>query len=138
MARPIVACLWAFTVAALGPGELRAQCADGSPPPCDRVAVRAPASNSVAVLYFDNLSRDTADAYLADGLTEEIIVRLGQIRRLDVKSRYEVRRVRGYAGGDPAVLGRSLNAANIVSGSVQKAGGRVRVRVEGESIPVVG
>jgi TolB-like protein len=84
----------------------------------------------VAVLYFDNLSRDTADAYLADGLTEEIIVRLGQIQRLDVKSRYEVQRFRGRSGGDPATLGHTLGAANIVTGSVQKAGQRVRVRVE--------
>jgi len=38
----------------------------------------------VAVLYFDNLSRDTADAFLADGLTEEIIIRLGQVQRLQV------------------------------------------------------
>lgn len=109
---------------------LLAQCPDGSQPPCARTAPRAPAANSVAVLYFDNLSRDTADAYLADGLTEEIIVRLGQIHRLDVKSRYEVQGFRGRPGGDPALLGRALNAANIVSGSVQKAGGRVRVRVE--------
>jgi TolB-like protein len=82
------------------------------------------------VLYFDNLSRDSADAYLADGLTEEIIVRLGQIQRLEVKSRYEVQRFRGRPVGDPALLGRTLNTANFVSGSVQKAGGRVRVRVE--------
>ena len=60
------------------------QCPDGSPPPCRAAVARTapPAPNSVAVLYFDNLSRDTADAYLADGLTEDIIVRLGQIERL--------------------------------------------------------
>ncbi len=62
---------------------LFAQCPDGSTPPCHGATrPAAPASNSVAVLYFDNLSRDTADAYLADGLTEDIIVRLGQIERL--------------------------------------------------------
>jgi len=82
------------------------------------------------VLYFDNLSRDTADAYLADGLTEEIIVRLGQIQRLEVKSRYEVQRFRGKPGGDPVTLGEQLHAANIVTGSLQKAGNHVRVRVE--------
>ena len=53
--------------------SLAAQCPDGSPPPCGRVVPRVPALNSVAVLYFDNLSSDTADALLADGLTEEII-----------------------------------------------------------------
>ena len=74
---------------------LRAQCPDGSPPPCSRAVARAPAPNSVAVLYFHNLSRDTADIYLADGLTEELITRLGQIERLQVKSRTTVQRYRG-------------------------------------------
>jgi hypothetical protein len=59
------------SVGALGPAWLSAQCPDGSPPPCGRAAARAPAPNSVAVLYFDNPSRDTADTFLADGLTEE-------------------------------------------------------------------
>ena len=90
----------------------------------------APAPNSVAVLYFDNLSRDTADAFLADGLTEELIIRLGQVQRLDVKSRFESQRFRGGAASqDPPVLGRSLGAAYLVTGSVQRAGDRVRLRV---------
>ena len=68
-----------------------AQCPDGAPPPC-RTATRpvsVPAPNSVAVLYFDNLSADTTDAYLADGLTEEVAARLGDIRRLMVKQASE-------------------------------------------------
>jgi len=56
----------------------------------------APSSaSSLAVLYFDNLSPDTADAYLADGLTEEISSRLARVERLQVKSRHAVRRYRG-------------------------------------------
>jgi TolB-like protein len=108
------------------------QCPDGTPPPCAReVHVAAPPSNSVAVLYFDNLSRDTADAFLADGLTEEIIIRLGQVPRLDVKSRFEVERFRGRAAAqDPSGLGRALRATYLVTGSVQRAGERVRCRYE--------
>lgn len=109
---------------------LAAQCSDGSAPPCGRVAVHAPPPNSVAVLYLDNLSRDTADAFLADGLTEEIIVRLAQVRRLEVKSRFESLRFRGHAAAlDPPTIGRALNAAYLVTGSVQRAGDRVRLRV---------
>ena len=109
------------------PSALRAQCADGSPPPCAHAApAHAPTPNSVAVLYFDNLSRDTADAYLADGLTEEIIIRLGQVQRLEVKSRFEVLRYRSQRLPDPPVLGRSLDAAYLVTGSVQRAGDQVR------------
>ena len=109
-----------------------AQCPDGAPPPCRGQAARAPAPspNSVAVLYLTNLSRDTADAFLADALTEEIIIRLGQVPRLDVKSRYEVERVRHQAVQDPAVLGRTLRASYLVTGSVQRAGDRVRLRYE--------
>lgn len=111
--------------------DLSAQCPDGSPPPCARPArAAAPSPNSVAVLYLDNLSRDTADAFLADGLTEEIIIRLGQVPRLEVKSRYEVQRFRGQAAQDPATLGRALRAAYLVTGSVQRAGDRVRLRYE--------
>ncbi|MFI5214440.1 MAG: hypothetical protein ACHQU8_07880 [Gemmatimonadales bacterium] len=113
------------------PISLRAQCPDGTPPPCARGTPRPAAlgANSVAVLYFDNLSRDTADAYLADGLAEELIVRLSQVRRLDVKSRFESQRVRGHTAGDPKVLGRSLRAAYLVTGSMQQAGQQVRLRV---------
>src|SRR5207302_7085605 len=88
-----------------------AQCPDGSTPPC-RVqpagAAPAPSSNSVAVLYLDNLSHDTTDAYLADGLTEEITDRLGAIERLQVKSRSLVRRAQGPAPGDLMTLSRTL------------------------------
>ena len=108
-----------------------AQCPDGSPPPCTarpRVAA-APAPTSVAVLYFDNLSRDTSDTYLAEGLTDELITRLGQVDRLQVKSRGAVRRFRGSTD-DPVVVGRALGVAHLVSGSVRREGDRLRVTVE--------
>jgi TolB-like protein/Tfp pilus assembly protein PilF len=116
---------------ALPPYRLTAQCPDGSPPPCtaNRAPRTAPA-NSVAVLYFDNLSRDTADQYIASGVTEELINRLGRIERLQVKSRTYVQRYRGRPIDDPAALARSLGVAHLVSGSVQRGGGRLRVTVE--------
>src|SRR6266446_1820361 len=79
------------------------------------VPERAVPPASVAVLYFD--TADTASAYLADGLTEAIITSLGRIERLSVKSRNAVRRFRG-AADDPATLGRVLDVAYLVSGSV--------------------
>ena len=126
----ILGLVWCLAVCATG--DLKSQCPDGTPPPCSVRTYHfpAPPTNSVAVLYFDNLSRDTADAYLADGLTEEIIIRLGQVRRLDVKSRFEVLRFRGRPLLDPAATGRSLGAAYLVAGSVQRAGDRIRMRVE--------
>ena len=115
--------------------RLHAQCPDGTPPPC--AAARAstprtpvPAGTSVAVLYFDNRSRDTADAYLAEQLTEEVITRLQRLPRLEVKSRYESRRVRDVQGATPASLGRALNVRWLVSGTVQRSGPRILARVE--------
>src|SRR5260221_2436567 len=84
--------LLAVAIVSTAPQVLRAQCPNGTPPPCG--PPRPPAPKRVAVLYFGNLSRDSADQYLADGLTEEIMVRLGRVRRLDVASRFEVQRVR--------------------------------------------
>ena len=112
---------------------LVAQCPDGSPPPCRgaRPSVAAPNVNSVAVLYFDNASPDTADAYLADGITEEIISRLGQVgTRVQVKSRYAVRRYRGAGSENPQAIGRQLAVTSIVTGSVRRAGNRLRVTAE--------
>ena len=110
---------------------LFAQCPDGSPPPCSRAAPRSAIQpTSLAVLYFENASRDTADAYLADGLTEEIISRLSEVGRLQVKSRYQVRRYRSDSMENAAQIGRQLAVARIVTGSVRRAGSRVRVTAE--------
>jgi TolB-like protein/tetratricopeptide (TPR) repeat protein len=122
-----------FLLAVCATGNLNGQCPDGTPPPCGARSAHAvmPAGNSVAVLYFDNYSTDSSDAYLAEGLTEEIIARLGDVGRLTVKSRYAVRRYRGNdAAADPATLGRRLGVAYLVTGSVQRSGSRLRVRAE--------
>ena len=110
----------------------RAQCPDGTPPPCSTRTARlaaAPAPNTVAVMYLDNQSHDTSDAYLADGLTEEITTKLGQIGRLAVTSNTTMRRYRS-ATTEPAQLGRELRVAQLVSGSIRRAGHRIRVNVE--------
>jgi len=89
-----------------------------------------PAPRSVAVLYFDNGSSDTADAYVADGLTEEIILRLGRLSGLVVKSRYAVRQYRDTPVTDPAALGRALDVEVLVHGNVRRFGHQLRVSAE--------
>jgi TolB-like protein/Tfp pilus assembly protein PilF len=120
-----------FAAPALRPSVLFAQCPDGSAPPC-RIAPRAtaPVPNTVAVLYFENSSRDSDDAYLADGLTEDIIARLGQIERLRVASRFAVRRYRDSSGVQSAALGRALGVAHLVSGSIRRVSNQLVVSVE--------
>jgi TolB-like protein len=94
-----------------------------------------PRPHSIAVLYFDNLTRDTAYAYLADGITEELIARLGMVQRLEVRSRFESQRVRNRHALGARELGRILNAAYLLSGSVRSMGGRLRVTVELVRVP---
>jgi TolB-like protein len=105
------------------------QCPDGTPPPCG--APRSgPATNSVAVLTFENVTRDTSAQYLAEGLADQIFTRLGGVARLTMISRTAVRRLRSPEQLSVQQIGRSLNAVYLVSGSIRAAGGRVRVNVE--------
>jgi len=116
--------------------RLSAQCPDGSPAPCRLTshATTSPPANSVAVLYFDNLSPDTADAWLGDGLTEELITRLRQLARLTVRPATTVRRYRGQTG-NPAGVGRALGVLYVVKGSVFPGSSRLRVSVALISAP---
>jgi TolB-like protein/Tfp pilus assembly protein PilF len=118
----------AFTLAALVLARpMLAQCPDGTPPPC---AGTGPAPRSVAVLTFDNITRDTTAQYLAEGLADQIFTRLAQVDRLTVISRSAVRRLRNADQLSVQQMGRSLNAAYLVSGSIRMAGGRVHINVE--------
>jgi len=110
------------------PARLGAQCPDGTPQPCERTATRA--AQGVAVLEFLNESRDSADAYLADGFTDEITSRLGQLGRLVVASRTAVRRLPHAEQLTPQALGRELHVGYLVSGGVRRGVGRVRISVE--------
>jgi TolB-like protein/tetratricopeptide (TPR) repeat protein len=112
----------------VAPGA-RAQCPNGTPPPCGgvRAIATTPASNSVAVLYFD--SRDTADTFLAEGLSEEIATSLGHVPRLVVKIPSAVRRVQRANEGDVRAIGRALAVRWVVDGSVRRNGTQLRVSV---------
>jgi TolB-like protein/Flp pilus assembly protein TadD len=85
---------------------------------------------SVAVLDFDNLSRDTSDTYLSEGLTEELTSQLGQLERLRVASRTAVRRLRNASHMPLPDISRALNVAYLVNGSVRRSGQHLRVTVE--------
>jgi len=109
-----------------------AQCPDGAPPPCaaTRAVAAAPAANSVAVLLFENLARDTSYAYLADGLATEIATSLANVPRLLVQSPGVVRRAQRAGGDDdPRALGRRLGVRYVVEGDFQRGGDRLRVTV---------
>jgi len=91
-------------------------------------AVREKVDKSVAVLPFQNFSSDPENAYFADGIQEEILTRLAKIADLKVISRTSTQQYQSQPG-NLAEIAKQLGVANIVEGSVQKAGKQVRVNV---------
>jgi TolB-like protein/Tfp pilus assembly protein PilF len=84
---------------------------------------------SVAVLPFENLSRDPDNAYFADGIHEEILTHLAKIADLKVISRTSTQRYQSKPG-NLTEIAKQLGIANILEGSVQKAADQVRVNVQ--------
>lgn len=109
--------------------RVSAQCPDGSAPPCRIEPRPTPPPSSIAVLYFENASRDTNDAYLTEGLTEAVITQLRQVERLTVQSRSAVQRFRGTVP-DLTVIRQTLGVAYLVTGSLQRSGHDLRVTVD--------
>ncbi len=87
------------------------------------------AEKSIAVLPFENLSEDKANAYFADGIQDEILTRLSKIADLKVISRTSTQHYKS-APGNLREIAKQLGVAHIVAGSVQKSGDAVRVNVQ--------
>ena len=92
-------------------------------------AAGASGDKSIAVLPFANLSDDKANAYFAEGMQDEILTRLAKIGVLRVISRTSTQR---YASSPDNIgeIAQQLGVANVLEGSVQKAGNKVRVNVQ--------
>src|SRR5881227_500544 len=84
---------------------------------------------SIAVLPFENLSEEKANAYFADGLQDEILTRLSKIADLKVISRTSTQHYESAPGNLPEIA-KQLGVAHILQGSVQKSGDAVRVNVQ--------
>jgi serine/threonine protein kinase/Flp pilus assembly protein TadD len=91
--------------------------------------IRPPPATGVAVLPFENLSEDRANAYFADGIQDEILTRLSKIAGLKVISRTSTERYKSKPE-NLAEIARQLGVAHVLEGSVQKSGGTVRVNVQ--------
>jgi TolB-like protein/Flp pilus assembly protein TadD len=81
---------------------------------------------AIAVLPFDNESGESSQDYFAEGLAEDLIVRLARRRRYPIISRNSSFRYKGRAA-DARQVGAQLGAAYIIEGSVRRAGRRVRI-----------
>ena len=89
-------------------------------------ASTAPAK-SIAVLPLVNESGDARQDYFSDGLSEELISALGQVRALKVIGRNSSFQFRGRAQDDTAGIGAKLGVATLLEGTVRKQGNEVRI-----------
>ncbi|MEJ2238344.1 MAG: protein kinase [Gemmatimonadales bacterium] len=89
----------------------------------------ASAARSIAVLAFTNLSPDTENEYLSDGLSDEIINALSRIEDFRVASRTSAFAFKG-SSEDIRSIGRRLNVRSVLEGSGRKAGNRLRVTAQ--------
>jgi TolB-like protein/Flp pilus assembly protein TadD len=84
---------------------------------------------SIAVLSFDDMSPEKDQEYLCDGIAEEILNRLAQIQSLRVASRTSSFRFKGQSV-DVSLIGRELNVATVLEGSVRKSGNQLRITTQ--------
>ena len=95
----------------------------------DRATPAPSGDTSIAVLYFENLSGVKEDEYFRDGITEDIITELSKIKGLKIFPRPTVL---GYRDKPvtPQQVGRELNAAFVLGGSLRRAGNRLRINTQ--------
>jgi TolB-like protein/tetratricopeptide (TPR) repeat protein len=86
-------------------------------------------NKSIAVLPFDNLSRDPENAFFVEGVQEEILTRLAKVGELKVIARTSTQKFKS-APTDLREVAKQLDVTNILEGSVQKVNDQVRVNVQ--------
>ena len=85
---------------------------------------------SIAVLPFENLSEEKANAFFTEGVQDEILTHLSRIADLKVISRTSVMQYKSDAPRNLREIAQQLGVANVVEGSVQRSGNRVRVNAQ--------
>ena len=86
-------------------------------------------AKSIAVLPFDNLSRDPDNAFFAEGVQDEILTRLAKVADLKVISRTSTQRFKSSPNDLPAIA-KQLGVMHVLEGSVQKENDQIRVNVQ--------
>jgi len=102
---------------------------DRAAKPIQAAPLSPPDKPSIAVLPFDNMSGDPDQEYFADGVVEALTAALSRIRSFFVIARNSAYSYKGRAV-DVCSIGRELGVAYVLEGSVQRAGGRVRITVQ--------
>ena len=87
-------------------------------------------AKSIAVLPFENLSEEKANAYFTEGVQDEILTYLAKIADLKVISRTSVMQYKSGVARNLREIGQQLGVAHVVEGSVQRAANKVRVNAQ--------
>ena len=101
------------------------------PPPSAPAATASTVpEKSIAVLPFENLSEEKANAFFTEGVQDQILTNLAQIADLKVISRTIVMQYKSGAPRNLREIGQQLGVAHVVEGSVQRAANKVRVNAQ--------
>ena len=92
--------------------------------------VGQPSTKSIAVLPFENLSHDRDDALFADGIQDDLLTKLAQVRDLKVISRTSVMQYPPGAARDIRQIGKALQVSHVLAGSLRKAGSWLHMNVQ--------
>jgi TolB-like protein/predicted Zn-dependent protease/predicted Ser/Thr protein kinase len=95
-----------------------------------RYALEPLPEKSIAVLPFQNLSKDEENAFFAAGVQDEILNNLAKVADLKVISRTSVMKYKSDLERNLPEIARTLGVSHVIEGSVQRAGGRVRVNAQ--------
>jgi TolB-like protein/class 3 adenylate cyclase/Tfp pilus assembly protein PilF len=93
-------------------------------------SARSIVEKSIAVLPFENLSEEKANAFFADGVQDEILTHLAKITDLKVISRTSVMQYKSGIARNLRQIGEELGVAHLLEGSVQRTAGKVRVNAQ--------
>ena len=95
-----------------------------------RVTAVSIPEKSIAVLPFENFSTDKENAFFADGIQDEVLTYLAKVADLKVISRTSVMQYKNAAMRNVREIAQQLGVANVLEGSVQRSGNRVRVTAQ--------
>jgi serine/threonine protein kinase len=92
--------------------------------------ISRPATKSIAVLPFTNLSNEAENAFLADGMQDEILTHLSRIADLKVIGRTSAMQYKSQGARNLRQIGHELGVAHVLEGSVQRSGNHLRVNAQ--------
>src|SRR5204862_7102349 len=90
--------------------------------------IRHPLTTGIAVLPFENLSDEKEHEFFADGVQDDILIKLAKIADLKVISRTSVMQYRGKQ--DVRQIGNALQVSHVLEGTVRRSGGKVHVNAQ--------